>query len=108
MPHVAWIHWKSTNRLCAVIASIRSPELPELHEFFSPVGKLSRRRYSDGRRMPASPREPPVGLCRLGARILVEDQPAMAKHIFVTGGVVSSLGKGLTSASIGLLLERRG
>ena len=32
----------------------------------------------------------------------------MAKHIFVTGGVVSSLGKGLTSASIGLLLERHG
>ena len=30
------------------------------------------------------------------------------KHIFVTGGVVSSLGKGLTSASIGMLLERRG
>src|SRR5271168_4328311 len=33
---------------------------------------------------------------------------AQTKHIFVTGGVVSSLGKGLTSASIGLLLERRG
>jgi CTP synthase len=32
----------------------------------------------------------------------------MPKHIFVTGGVVSSLGKGLTSASIGMLLERRG
>ncbi len=32
----------------------------------------------------------------------------MARHIFVTGGVVSSLGKGLTSASIGMLLERRG
>src|SRR5262245_49743597 len=32
----------------------------------------------------------------------------VAKHIFVTGGVVSSLGKGLTSASVGLLLERRG
>jgi CTP synthase len=32
----------------------------------------------------------------------------MAKHIFVTGGVVSSLGKGLTCASIGLLLEERG
>ena len=30
------------------------------------------------------------------------------KHIFVTGGVVSSLGKGLTSASIAMLLERRG
>ena len=32
----------------------------------------------------------------------------MTKYIFVTGGVVSSLGKGLTSASIGLLLEHRG
>ncbi len=32
----------------------------------------------------------------------------ITKHIFVTGGVVSSLGKGLTSASIGLLLEQRG
>jgi CTP synthase len=32
----------------------------------------------------------------------------MPKFIFVTGGVVSSLGKGLTSASIGMLLEARG
>ena len=32
----------------------------------------------------------------------------MTKHIFVTGGVVSSLGKGLTSASMGMLLESRG
>ncbi len=32
----------------------------------------------------------------------------MAKHIFVTGGVVSSLGKGLTCASIGMLLEHCG
>ncbi|MBI4569294.1 MAG: CTP synthase [Planctomycetes bacterium] len=32
----------------------------------------------------------------------------MSKHIFVTGGVVSSLGKGLTCGSIGLLLESRG
>jgi CTP synthase len=32
----------------------------------------------------------------------------MRKHIFVTGGVVSSLGKGLTSAAIGTLLEARG
>ncbi|MGL4593347.1 MAG: CTP synthase, partial [Thermoguttaceae bacterium] len=32
----------------------------------------------------------------------------MTKYIFVTGGVVSSLGKGLTSASIGMLLEHRG
>jgi CTP synthase len=32
----------------------------------------------------------------------------MTKFIFVTGGVVSSLGKGLTSASVGMLLEQRG
>lgn len=30
------------------------------------------------------------------------------KHIFVTGGVVSSLGKGLTAASLGNLLTARG
>ena len=32
----------------------------------------------------------------------------MTKHIFVTGGVVSSLGKGLTAASLGNLLTARG
>src|SRR5271169_4976457 len=32
----------------------------------------------------------------------------MAKYIFVTGGVVSSLGKGIAAASIGCLLESRG
>ena len=31
-----------------------------------------------------------------------------SKFIFVTGGVLSSLGKGLASASIGALLEARG
>ncbi len=32
----------------------------------------------------------------------------MTKYIFVTGGVVSSLGKGITSASLGAILEARG
>ena len=32
----------------------------------------------------------------------------MTKHIFVTGGVVSSLGKGITAASLGRLLKARG
>jgi CTP synthase len=32
----------------------------------------------------------------------------MAKYIFVTGGVISSLGKGITSSSIGKILESRG
>lgn len=32
----------------------------------------------------------------------------MSKHIFVTGGVVSGLGKGLTASSLGRLLKSRG
>ncbi len=32
----------------------------------------------------------------------------MAKYVFVTGGVLSSVGKGITTASIGLLLKSRG
>ena len=32
----------------------------------------------------------------------------MTKHIFVTGGVVSGLGKGITAASLGRLLKARG
>jgi CTP synthase len=32
----------------------------------------------------------------------------MTKFVFVTGGVVSSLGKGITAASLGTLLKRRG
>lgn len=32
----------------------------------------------------------------------------MTRYIFVTGGVVSSLGKGITSASLGAILEARG
>ena len=34
--------------------------------------------------------------------------PRQAKHIFVTGGVASSLGKGLTASSLGNLLSARG
>ena len=35
-------------------------------------------------------------------------KPKPTKFIFITGGVVSSLGKGITTASIALLLNRRG
>ena len=38
----------------------------------------------------------PVSFCTGGK--------AMAKYIFVTGGVVSGLGKGITAASLGRLL----
>src|SRR3954453_20512102 len=34
--------------------------------------------------------------------------PLVTKYIFVTGGVVSSIGKGLCAASLGALLEARG
>lgn len=32
----------------------------------------------------------------------------MTKHIFVTGGVASGLGQGITAASLGRLLKARG
>ena len=38
----------------------------------------------------------------------LEARNTKAKFIFITGGVVSSLGKGLTAAAIGTLLENRG
>ena len=38
----------------------------------------------------------------------IKSETDITKHIFVTGGVVSSLGKGLTAASLGNLLSGRG
>ena len=40
--------------------------------------------------------------------IIADRSDGTTKHIFVTGGVVSSLGKGLTAASLGNLLTARG
>lgn len=37
-----------------------------------------------------------------------DESRSVPKHIFVTGGVVSSLGKGLTASSLGMLLRSRG
>jgi len=37
-----------------------------------------------------------------------QEEKQMAKYIFVTGGVVSGLGKGITAASLGRLLKARG
>jgi CTP synthase len=51
-----------------------------------------------------------VRIIREGTKLPASSNSAtkQTKHIFVTGGVVSSLGKGLTCASIGMLLEHRG
>jgi CTP synthase len=46
----------------------------------------------------------PLGRCEH----LFGEGGSMAKFIFVTGGVVSSLGKGITAASLGCLLKSRG
>jgi CTP synthase len=40
--------------------------------------------------------------------VVIKQSADVTKHIFVTGGVVSSLGKGLTAASLGNLLTARG
>ena len=41
-------------------------------------------------------------------RMAVHEVPTPTKHVFVTGGVASSLGKGLTASSLGRLLRSRG
>jgi CTP synthase len=38
----------------------------------------------------------------------VSDERGRAKHVFITGGVASALGKGITAASLGRLLKARG
>src|SRR5262245_61116372 len=42
------------------------------------------------------------------AAVSQSSRPALTKHLFVTGGVASSLGKGLTASSLGRLLKGRG
>src|SRR5207249_10528769 len=65
----------------------------------SPAHDMVRRPRKTGGRAPGA------GLSCRGRQ---ETGTVMAKHIFVTGGVVSWLGKGLPCASIGMLLEHRG
>jgi CTP synthase len=51
----------------------------------------------------------PAFRARFSAKFIPKSEESMAaKYIFVTGGVVSSLGKGLAAASIGCLMEGRG
>ena len=57
---------------------------------------------------------PPPRLCtlcnsplRIAAKPVYVSSP-MARYVFITGGVVSSLGKGLASAALGALLQARG
>ena len=48
----------------------------------------------------------------LGSRLILlrgrRERDGRPKYVFVTGGVVSSLGKGITAASLGRLLKARG
>ena len=57
----------------------------------------------------------PIGHRRTGhhgslivAASSLHPRPAQTRHLFVTGGVASSLGKGLTASSLGRLLKLRG
>src|SRR5581483_2629490 len=57
----------------------------------------------------SSSSDPFGGPATLKARELLHGEPHVnTKFVFVTGGVVSSLGKGITAASLGRLLKARG
>src|SRR6202000_1158138 len=54
-----------------------------------------------------------LGFCWVGTLLygiirFSREHPAMTKYVFVTGGVVSSLGKGIAAASLAAILESRG
>jgi len=48
------------------------------------------------------------GQCLSGIMQISRSRSFMTKYVFVTGGVVSSLGKGIAAASLGAILESRG
>ena len=50
----------------------------------------------------------PIGLGPESCMVAAYDGRGMTRFIFITGGVVSSLGKGITAASLGAILESRG
>jgi len=62
-----------------------------------------------GKKKPAKAKLSAVGKpkSKRSARV-TREKPLVQKFIFVTGGVVSSIGKGLSAASLGTLLEARG
>ncbi len=77
-------------------------------------GDTSRRPSPDRRAAFAAP-DPPGGVRARPADDPAEaaahgqrDEPHRPKHVFVTGGVSSALGKGITAASLGRLLKARG
>jgi len=51
---------------------------------------------------------PLIKSCKLVQYFLFPDNKMTTKYIFITGGVVSSLGKGIASASLAAILEARG
>ena len=80
------------------------------------AGRPERRRLPNERRSAIAParREPrrrrraAIAASWLAARIIAYSPDPMTRFIFITGGVVSSLGKGLASAALGALLQARG
>ena len=71
--------------------------------------RVARRRLTAfRRRVRATPRLPPVGVLDCRGQNQMPDPRPRTRYIFVTGGVVSSLGKGIAAASIGRLLVARG
>src|SRR3974390_805797 len=57
---------------------------------------------------PIAPRRRPGARNSRSANRFARVKAPMARYIFITGGVVSSLGKGLASAALGALLQARG
>ena len=96
--------------LRATIAWRGRPEIPRLKWPKSKARRDSARAAATDRRRSASfgGREWGIPIdCSPVVLLLIGGVP-MTRYIFVTGGVVSSLGKGIAAASLGAILEARG
>ena len=78
------------------------------------IEKLEQLRVLENGHPDPDDRDPPAHLERgyaadiIERRRILEERGLMSKYIFVTGGVLSGLGKGIAAASIGRLLESHG
>ena len=91
-----WVSFSRVIDAYAAAALVRPPRSPLLSMRQSPA------------RSAATPPGQPVRGAMPSPAAAWYAWPPVAKHIFVTGGVASSLGKGLTASSLGRLLKARG
>jgi CTP synthase len=90
------------------LASSKSNKLNKSNPVGNEITNSSRGRVLAKSKQHTPKVHPSSAVVHSSASATVAPQPVTQKFIFVTGGVVSSIGKGLSAASLGTLLEAQG